>query len=66
MKPSIKINSANPNHHLWNNNGVWFMHYTVFPTQLTKDRVRRSLGTRKLEEARRLRDSILAQLLQTA
>lgn len=66
MKPSIKINQANPNHHLWNNNGVWFMHYTVFPTPLTKDRVRRSLGTRNLEEARRLRDSILAQLLQTA
>ena len=66
MKPSIKINQNNPNHHLWNNNGVWFMHYTVFPTPLTKDRVRRSLGTRNLEEARRLRDTILAQLLQIA
>ena len=66
MTPSIKINQNNPNHHLWNNNGVWFMHYTVFPTPLTKDRVRRSLGTRNVEEARRLRDVILAQLLGAA
>ncbi len=51
---------TNENHHLWNNNGTWFIHYTVYPTPVTKERIRRSLGTRDLEVARTRRDSILA------
>ena len=59
MKLSIRTNPANPNHHLWNNHGTWFVHYVVHPTPLTKERVRRSLGTKDVEEARRMRDQIL-------
>ena len=49
-----------PNRHLWNNNGTWFIHYVVHPTPFTKERIRRSLGTKSLAEARSRRDTILA------
>ena len=60
-KLSIRTNPENPNHHLWNNHGTWFVHYVVHPTPLTKERVRRSLGTRSVEEARRRRDELFEQ-----
>lgn len=59
MKLSIRTNPDNPNHHLWNNHGTWFVHYVVHPTPITKARIRRSLSTKSLEEARRLRDKLL-------
>ncbi|WDE98010.1 hypothetical protein PQO03_19485 [Lentisphaera profundi] len=55
---AIRTDEANDNHHLWNNNGTWFIHYTVYPTAVTKKRIRRSLKTKSLGEARRLRDDI--------
>ncbi len=54
--PGIRISPDNPNHHLWNNHGTWFLHYTVYPTPLTKERIRRSLNTKNLAVARRRRD----------
>jgi hypothetical protein len=57
-KLSLRTNPENPNHHLWNNHGTWFVHYVVHPTPWTKERVRRSLGTRSVEEARRRRDEL--------
>jgi hypothetical protein len=27
--PSIRVDRANPLHHLWCNNGTWWVHYTV-------------------------------------
>lgn len=62
MKLSIRTNPTNPNHHLWNNHGTWFVHYVIHPTPLTKERVRRSLGTKDVTEARRLRDAILSEV----
>ena len=56
---SLRTNLENPNHHLWNNNGTWFIHYVVHPTPITKERVRKSLGTKSLAEARAKRDAIL-------
>jgi hypothetical protein len=56
---AIRLNQANPDHHLWNNNGTWFVHYTVHPTRLTKERIRASLGTKDLAEARLRRDQLL-------
>ena len=58
-KLSIRTNLENANHHLWNNHGTWFIHYVVHPTPITKERVRRSLGTRDLNEARARRDALL-------
>ena len=61
---AIRISGDNPNHHLWSNNGVWFMHYTIHPDALTKQRIRCSLQTRSLREARRKRNRILARAEQ--
>ena len=59
----IRVSADNPNHHLWNNNGTWFLHYTVYPTPFTKERIRRSLGTKDLNVDRERRDSFFQQLL---
>jgi len=56
---SIRTDKKNPNHHLWNNNGTWFIHYTIYPTPLTKQRVRKSLRTKSLDVARQRRDQLL-------
>ncbi len=61
--PAIRIASANPDHHLWNNNGTWWIHYTLHLSDYTKHRVRKSLSTSRQEEARRRRDEIFADLL---
>ncbi|MGH7995605.1 MAG: hypothetical protein ACREFX_04555 [Opitutaceae bacterium] len=57
----IRNRSENPNHHLWNNHGTWFLHYTFYPTPLTKERVRRSLQTKDIVVARRRRDLTFAK-----
>ncbi len=57
---SLRVNPENPNHHLWNNNGTWFIHYVVHPTPFTKERIRHSLRTKSLDEARARRDALLA------
>jgi hypothetical protein len=61
--PAIRIADANPDHHLWNNNGTWWIHYTLHFPDYTKQRVRRSLRTRRPAIARRRRDEIFAELL---
>lgn len=60
--PGIRVRAENPNHHLWNNHGTWFLHYTVHPTPFTKERVRRSLGTKDIKVARARRDAFFANL----
>ena len=35
-KIAIRIGS-NPNHHLWNNNGTWWLHYTEHLPDYTWD-----------------------------
>lgn len=60
--PTLRVTAGNPNHHLWNNNGTWFLHYTVYPTPFTKERVRRSLGTKDVEVARQRRDAFFRHL----
>lgn len=56
---ATRVNPANPDHHLWNNNGTWFVHYTIHPTPFTKQRVRASLKTKCLRQARLRRDQLL-------
>jgi len=56
----VRISADNPDHHLWNNHGTWFLHYTVHPTPFTKERVRRTLGTPELAVARERRDAFFA------
>lgn len=61
MLARFQARSGNDNHHLWNNHGTWFLHYTRYPTPVTKERVRVSLRTRCVEEARHRRDEFLLQ-----
>ncbi len=53
---TVRVNPENPNHHLWNNNGVWWLHYTLHRPDYTKQRVRCSLKTNDLVVARQRRD----------
>jgi hypothetical protein len=53
--------TAGDRHHLWNNNGTWWVHYTLHFGD-RKRRIRRSLKTRLLEEAVRRRDELFAQI----
>ena len=57
-KIAIRIGS-NPNHHLWNNNGTWWLHYTEHLADYTKRRVRLSLRTHNVKAARAIRDVLL-------
>lgn len=47
------------NHHIWNNNGTWWVHFTVHLPDYTARRVRRSLRTRDVAVARVRRDELL-------
>ncbi len=60
--PAIRVDAENPNHHLWDNHGTWFLHYTIHPTPFTKERIRRSLGTKDVQIARERRDNFFAAL----
>jgi hypothetical protein len=60
--PGIRVRTENANHHLWNNHGTWFLHYTVHPTPFTKERIRRSLGTKDVVVARERRDAFFQTL----
>jgi hypothetical protein len=62
LPPSIRIRLGNPDHHIWDNNGTWFMHYTIYPSSYSKRRIRRSLRTKDIVCARQRRDRILARL----
>jgi hypothetical protein len=48
-----------PNHHLWRNGRLWWVAFTVHLPGWKKDRVRVSLGTSDVAEARRRRDALL-------
>jgi hypothetical protein len=58
---SIRVLTDNPDHHLWNNNGTFWCHYTLHLPDYTKRRVRQSLGTSSIDHARKLRDQILSR-----
>ena len=58
-KLALRINHSNLNHHLWNNNGTWWVHYTVYPSPVTAERRRKSLKTKNIIVARLRRDKIL-------
>jgi hypothetical protein len=58
---SVRVDASNRHHHLWNNNGVWWVHYTLNFDCRTR-RVRRSLKTGSLDEAIHRRDDLFARL----
>ena len=58
---SLRTNPTNPDHHLWNNNGTWYLAYTVLTSPVTAERVRVSLKTRDRLTARKKRDRIFQE-----
>jgi hypothetical protein len=63
---SLRIDDANPSHHLFVNtggraHGCWWVAYTLH-FDGRKRRVRRSLGTKCRTEAIRLRDELFARI----
>jgi hypothetical protein len=53
--------AVDPNHHLWRNGRLWWVAFTVHLPSWQKQRVRLSLGTADVVEARRRRDEVLAE-----
>ena len=56
----------NPNHHLWKNGRLWWLAVTLLHDGWRQERVRQSLGTDDLHEARRRRDLVLARFAAPA
>ena len=48
--PSLRVDLTNPLHHLWCNNGTWWVHDTLH-FDVRKGRIRRSLGTTEVSLA---------------
>jgi hypothetical protein len=62
---TVLTNPTDPNHHLWRNGRLWWVAFTVHLPGWQKERVRLSLGTPDLFEARHLRDRVLASYPQS-
>jgi hypothetical protein len=58
---SARIDGDNEQHHLWRNNGTYWVAYTLNFDFRTR-RIRRSLGTKSLAEAIRKRDALFERL----
>ena len=56
--------AADPNHHLWRNGRLWWVAFTVHLPGWQKERVRLSLRTPDIHEARRRRDELFRQYPQ--
>ena len=56
---SLRTHPRNPNHHLWWNNGTWWLHATVHRPDYTKQRLRLPLETKHVGLARARRDAVL-------
>jgi len=54
------VSKLDPNHHLWRNGRLWWVAFTVHLPGWRKERIRTSLGTANIVEARRRRDELLA------
>lgn len=61
---SLRIDPENPDHHLYVNNGTWWVHYTRHMPDYTVKRVRRSLRTKDRIVARLRRDHLIEALLK--
>jgi hypothetical protein len=62
IRLSLRTTALNTDHHLWNNNGTYWCHFTLHGPRGTKQRIRRSLRTADLASARQRRDALLSRL----
>jgi hypothetical protein len=64
-RPSVALASSrafasNQNHHLWRNGRLWWIAFTLIHDGWRQERIRQSLSTDNVLEARRRRDAILS------
>ena len=59
---AVRILPHNEDHHLWNNRGTWWCHFTLHRPDHTVERVRVSLRTKDRAEARERRDRLFDSL----
>jgi len=57
--PLYSYKHYGPDHHMWDNNGTWWAHFSVTRQRGRCERMRVSLGTKNRAEARRRRDQLL-------
>ena len=60
MPAATDPHAVNPDHHLWRNGRFWWVAFTLIHDGWRQERVRRSLKTTDVAEARRRRDAIFA------
>ena len=56
---AAELPELDPDHHLWKNGRLWWIAFTVHTHDWKKKRLRFSLGTSDIREARRRRDTVL-------
>ena len=61
MPATNALHHVNPDHHLWRNGRFWWVAFTLIHDGWRQERVRRSLKTADVAEARHRRDAIFAQ-----
>lgn len=66
LRLNIRISRNSPNHHLWNNNGTWWIKFTMRSENGSTQRMSCSLKTGDVEKARTSRDRILRALLHAS
>jgi hypothetical protein len=57
--PLYSYKHYGPDHHMWDNNGTWWAHFSVTRQRGRCKRMRVSLGTKNRAEARKRRDQLL-------
>ena len=63
LRLSLRVKGGNENHHLWNNRGVWWCHFTLHKSDATAERLRFSLRTTDVDKARERRDRIFRDIV---
>ena len=61
---ALRVVRDKPAHHLWNNNGTWWVHYSIRHPEGGTKRYRQSLKTSDFDSACRKRDKILRALIR--
>jgi hypothetical protein len=64
LAPGMDPAAVDPDHHLWRNGRLWWIAFTVHRGHL-QERMRFSLGTDDVAQARELRDRVFALYLRS-
>ncbi len=65
MRRIIPLNrkkTTGPDHHIWDNNGTWWAHFSITRRRGRSKRVRLSLCTKSKKVARQRRDQLMKAL----